>query len=111
MQQLNNALRPILQLEDEVLFATACYVVISVDRVQQRTLLGGHDVPEDRIRKRYARTLNNLLEAMRLSYRAYLFDNSQTMKLVAETSDKKQLIFKTEHIPVWVEEHVLEKLI
>ena len=83
---------------------------ISVDRVRQRTLLGGHDVPEDKIRNRYAKTLDNLLEAMRLSHRAYLFDNSQTMKLVAEMSEKKKLTFKTEHIPVWVEEHVLEKL-
>lgn len=84
---------------------------ISVDRVRQRTLQGGHDVPEEKIRKRYSKTLDNLLEAMRLSHRAYLFDNSQSMKLVAEMSDKKQLIFKTEHIPVWVEEYVLEKLI
>ena len=92
-------------------FAAVSSPDISVDRVRQRTLLGGHDVPEDKVRKRYSRTLDNLLAAMRLSYRAYLFDNSQTMKLVAEMSEKKMLTFKSEHIPVWVEEYVLKKLI
>ena len=91
-------------------FAAVSSPDISVDRVRQRKQLGGHGVPEDKIRQRYARTLDNLYEAMRLSYRAYIFDNSQSMKMVAEMSDKKMLTFKTEHVPVWVEEYVLNKL-
>lgn len=59
---------------------------------------------------RYTRTLNKLLKAIRLSHRAYLFDNSKTMKLVAEMSDKKILTLRTEHVPIWLEEHVLKKL-
>ena len=91
-------------------FAAVSSPDISVDRVRQRTLQGGHDVPENKIRKRYSRTLDNLLSAMRLSYRAYLFDNSQTMKLVAEMSEKKILTLKSEHIPIWLGKYVLDEL-
>ncbi|QBG48149.1 hypothetical protein EGM51_12360 [Verrucomicrobia bacterium S94] len=38
-------------------FAAVSSPEISVDRVRQRVMLGGHDVPEDRIRSRYIRTL------------------------------------------------------
>jgi len=45
LQQLNNALRPILQLEDEVLFATACYVVIDISTGKLRFANAGHPSP------------------------------------------------------------------
>ena len=91
-------------------FAAVSSPDISVDRVRQRTRQGGHDVPEDKIRKRYSLTLDTLLEAMRLSYRAYLFDNSQTMKLIAEMTPEKNLQLTGDHAPVWLQEHVLSKL-
>ncbi len=49
---------------------------LNVARVAQRVALGGHDVPEDRIRKRYIRCLSLLPYALRLCDRAVLFDNS-----------------------------------
>ena len=49
---------------------------INVTRVANRVARGGHDVPEDRIIARYARTLNLLPAAVRLAHRSYLFDNS-----------------------------------
>jgi predicted ABC-type ATPase len=91
-------------------FAAVSSPEISVDRVKQRTLLGGHDVPEDRIRSRYTKTLENLLDAMRLSYRAYLFDNSTSMKLVAEMSTNKELTLTGNHVPIWLESYVLKRL-
>ena len=57
-----------------------------------------------------ASTHDNLLEAMRLSYRAYLFDNSLNMKLVAEMTPDKTLNPTGETIPIWVKEYVLDKL-
>ena len=46
---------------------------------------GGHDVPADKIISRYERSLALLPEAVRLSDRAYLFDNSgQAHRLFAE---------------------------
>lgn len=91
-------------------FAAVSSPDISVARVRQRTRLGGHAVPEDKVRTRYARTLAQLLDAMRLSYRAYLFDNSQSMKLVAEMGKNKTLSLTQGQVPVWLQEHVLDKL-
>lgn len=63
-------------------FRTVLYFVatesaeLNVGRVRQRVALGGHDVPEDRIRARYVRTLKMLPQALRLADLAVLFDNS-----------------------------------
>jgi len=91
-------------------FAATSSPDICIDRVAQRKEEGGHGVPEDKIRERYERTLDLLLDAIKLSYRAYLFDNSQTMKLVAEMAPSKNLDIKTKNIPSWLQQYVLEKL-
>lgn len=91
-------------------FACVSSANVSVARVKQRQKEGGHSVPEDKIRERYLRTLDHLLDAIKLSYRAYLFDNSQTMKLVAEMTPSRNLELKTDRIPNWLEEYVLNKL-
>lgn len=63
-------------------FRTALYFVatespsLNVARVAQRVLLGGHDVPEDRIRQRYVRTLDLLPQAIEAADLAVLFDNT-----------------------------------
>ncbi len=49
---------------------------INKDRVRTRVEQGGHDVPPERIESRYHRSLDLLLEALALSYHAYVFDNS-----------------------------------
>jgi predicted ABC-type ATPase len=49
---------------------------INVSRVANRVALGGHPVPGDKIVERYHRSLSLLLDAIRLTNRAYVFDNS-----------------------------------
>ena len=83
----------------------------SIERVQQRVAVGGHDVPKKKIIDRYERTMNNLLPAMRLAYRSYVFDNSGCeMNLVMEVMPKKEIVFRSNRIPVWVDEYVLSRL-
>ena len=48
----------------------------SIERVKQRVALGGHDVPIEDIRRRYARSLDNLPAFLELVDRAIVFDNS-----------------------------------
>lgn len=80
---------------------------INVARVANRARLGGHTVPEARIRERYSRTLANLQEAFLLSDRAYLFDNSgESMELALE-ADGTQLHIRSAPLPAWVEDHLL----
>jgi predicted ABC-type ATPase len=50
--------------------------VLSIARVKQRVEQGGHDVPDDRLRARFPRTLANLREAVGIVDQAVLFDNS-----------------------------------
>jgi hypothetical protein len=45
---------------------------LSIARVQQRVQQGGHDVPDDRLRARFPRTLANLREAVTLAVRQQL---------------------------------------
>lgn len=83
----------------------------SIERVQQRVAVGGHGVPKKKIIERYKRTMNNLLPAMRLAYRSFIFDNSgRDMNLVMEVTPKKDIVFKSNRIPVWVDEYVLSKM-
>lgn len=83
---------------------------LCIQRVIQRAHTGGHDVPHEKIRKRYARALDQIIPAIRLTHRAYIFDNSKTMTLLAEVSPDKQLSLKVERVPEWFETNVLNRL-
>ncbi len=91
-------------------FAAVASPDISVARVRQRAQQGGHGVAEGKVRKRYDRALDNLLEAIRLSYRAYIFDNSLNMKLIAEVTPTGLLHLKADYVPTWFQRSVLDKL-
>lgn len=86
--------------------------VINISRVENRVSDGGHDVPKDKIVSRYWRSLDLLLEAIRLSNRAYIFDNSGRRGeelLVAEVTDG-ELELKTDRMPAWFKRAVWDKL-
>jgi len=72
--------------------------------------MGGHPVPEDKIVSRYFRSLDLLLEAIRYSNRAYIFDNSgQQQIFIAEITDGHILQLRSEQIPHWFKQSVLDK--
>jgi predicted ABC-type ATPase len=48
----------------------------NVERVRLRVMKGGHDVPEDKIRARYVRSLEQLPWFLEHADQAWLFDNS-----------------------------------
>lgn len=50
---------------------------LSVFRVARRYEEGGHDVPEDKVRARFARSPELIRQAVLLSDRAYVYDNSR----------------------------------
>jgi S-adenosylmethionine decarboxylase len=49
---------------------------INIERVRTRVQLGGHDVPEDRVVARYARTMGLLADMVERADRAVIFDNT-----------------------------------
>ena len=84
---------------------------INISRVRYRVKMHGHDVPEDKIVERYFRSLDLLVNAIRLSDRAYIFDNSSQDRIwLAEVTDGAELEFKTDLVPHWFEEYVLDRL-
>lgn len=49
---------------------------INAARVADRVMLGGHTVPIEKIISRYGKSMVNLLSAIRLADRVYIYDNS-----------------------------------
>ena len=85
---------------------------INIRRVQQRVRNGGHDVPHDKITSRYYRSLDLLLPAIRLTNRAYLFDNSgENQILVAEITNGTELSIQSASKPSWFQQSVIDKLL
>lgn len=86
---------------------------INIRRVQVRVSQGGHPVPEAKIRNRYIRSLGLLLDAISVTNRAYLFDNSvdgRESAWLAEVTDGTFLEMKTGSMPVWFQHAVWNKL-
>lgn len=59
---------------------------LCVSRVAIRVAQSGHNVPKEKILGRYKRCLSLLAEAIEISDRVYLFDNSETAETVAVDS-------------------------
>jgi len=49
---------------------------LAVARVAERVVDGGHDVPEDKVRQRYARLWGYVAEAIQHAYEATVYDSS-----------------------------------
>ncbi len=89
--------------------------VINVSRVRNRVGLGGHPVPEEKIISRYHRSLELLLAAIKLTNRAYIFDNStdsenRRLAWVAEVTEGRDLELKNDRVPAWFKRAVLDKI-
>jgi len=68
-------------------------------------------VPPAKIRRRYAESLNNLVPALLLCYRAYILDNSgREAVLLAEKTPSGDLNLAREQVPIWFAEYVMERL-
>lgn len=48
----------------------------SIQRVRERVALGGHDVPDADVRRRYTRSLTNAGHVLQLVHQGLVFDNS-----------------------------------
>lgn len=75
---------------------------INVGRVKSRADTGGHDVPEEKIRSRYQKTLALLPKIVELSDRAYLFDNTDDLEFVAEITNGSEVEIQNGDVPTWV---------
>jgi predicted ABC-type ATPase len=97
-------------------FITTSDPLINLQRVKNRVESGGHDVPDEKIRERYFRTMSNLYAAFKLSDRAYLFDNSKekingSFNFFAEKNGELLYLSDSNSIPQWFDEFILKQLV
>ncbi len=83
---------------------------INISRVRNRVRGGGHDVPTEKIKSRYYRSLDLLWEALKHTNRAYIFDNSGSDLLwLAEITEAENLEIKSDIVPSWFNKYILDK--
>ncbi len=86
--------------------------IINENRVNERVAKGGHPVANDKIKSRYYNSLNLLKEAVALSYRAFIFDNSKDRhQLILEVYQGEDVTYHYDEIPLWVDEYLLQSKI
>ncbi len=107
----------LLQTAKELGYKTYLYFVatesplINIARGAYRVKMGGHPVPDDKITTRYHKSLDLLINAIHLSDRAYIFDNSGDNKIwLAEITNGKNMELKTDNVPEWFATYVLNKI-
>ena len=83
---------------------------INVGRIQTRVAQGGHDVPVDKIKSRYKKSLGLLAEAIKLVDRAFIFDNSGEETLLLAEKDEGELEIFEKSVPRWFDTYVIKKL-
>jgi predicted ABC-type ATPase len=76
---------------------------ICEDRVAMRVSQGGHDVPSDKLKSRYPRTMANLKAAILQLPLVYVFDNSDLSRPFFRVAVFRQgeLFYKSESVPAW----------
>lgn len=87
--------------------------LINVQRVANRVENGGHDVPHDKILTRYDRTMDLLPDAVKVTDKAFIFDNSDDkspLRGVAEIQDGNKLVYLSEKTPHWIKANLLDKV-
>lgn len=103
MKQAKNA-----GYEVELIFVSTNDPEINVERVRQRVAEGGHDVPANKIRERYERSIELLPAAAEIADKVYIIDNSNVPKLVVRIQNA-EVIYQLPDAPLWVQ-NTIEKL-
>ncbi len=83
---------------------------INIERIAQRVVLGGHDVPTAKVLQRYKHSLELLPELIPIAHRSYVFDNSapsSEIKLYVEIDNTHVITIEDAPIfPSWIVDYV-----
>lgn len=81
---------------------------VNVERVKERALAGGHDVPVDKIISRYERSLGNIARLVRIADFTRIIDNTgDAPALICEVKGESVRIWETEY---WSKKRILSLL-
>jgi predicted ABC-type ATPase len=76
---------------------------LSIERVRLRVAKGGHDVPSDKIRERYARSLKQLPWFLAQADKALIFDNSGSAPRLIAQKEPNRIDVDPDALPQIVE--------
>lgn len=96
-----------------VIYITTADPAINVRRVQRRVSEGGHDVPEDKIRTRYERSMKLMPEVISLADEAEVYDNSvdeAAPKLVFKKMPSGRMFGTMKQGRTWLQNDLIEPL-
>jgi predicted ABC-type ATPase len=98
--------------EVSLLFIGINNVNTNIERVADRVATGGHNVPEEDIRRRYERSMANLPIAVGLANNITIFDNSTSLKYQAKlTIENAKITQQAENLPKWLTDAISQKQI
>ena len=73
-----------------------------ITRIRNRTALGGHPVPDADVRRRYARSVGNAGEALRMADITHFYDNSGDSPRLVLVARAGGAVWHAEPPPQWV---------
>ena len=76
--------------------------ILNISRVAERVQQGGHFVAPEDIIRRYERSMNNLIKALDLANKVYIFDNSGTRTKIVCRIKNKEIIRQSNDLPKWI---------
>ena len=78
---------------------------VSALRVAMRVSQGGHDVPDEKLRLRYPRTITNLKMAIRALPNVLVYDNDDLSTPYRQVAvfDRGDVLMSVRPIPKWLE--------
>ncbi len=86
----------------QLLYVALSSPELHIQRVRLRVFQGGQDVPNEDIRRRYARSLANAPEALRLADEAVIFDNSGVDHQRMLEVRQGRITWRAPQLPTWV---------
>lgn len=79
-----------------LIFVLTKDVNININRVRERVKKGGHDVPEEKIRSRYSKSLSNLSKLFKIADIIKVVDNSLDVPhMIIEVENKHVVLHET----------------
>jgi predicted ABC-type ATPase len=90
----------------DLVYVATSSVEKNIERVRERTMRGGHDVPVIDIRRRYPRSLANLAAAVDLSDSVLVFDNTEVAPKLIASRESASWTFAIEPLPQWFAEAI-----
>lgn len=76
-------------------------VALSVTRVRQRVVLGGHDVPFDDLLRRYERSIANLPVAAGIADRVFVIENDRERRQLLRKIVSGRDRLRADNVPAW----------